>query len=249
MRPLSRTGLAFGFGVVAFAMVSRPLRAQRAGIVGVLLDTSTTVSPGKIGSAEVRITLTDSAGVPIPGAAPIPAVRADSAGRFAVHGLRAGVYRLDVRALGYEPFTGYLVLADEDRHPRVPLARMVPRLERVTTTASATYRARLLETTGFRARERVGFGHFIDSRQIARVQPASVLSLLRPYLLGCMIMYVNGARAAIPPGLSVDELVGVEIYTRNGQTPLEFQNGTSTCGSIVLWTAIPAPDTGDPTLP
>jgi hypothetical protein len=42
--------------------------------------------------------------------------------------------------------------------------------------------------------------------------------------------------------------VGVEIYTRNGQTPLEFQNGTSTCGSIVLWTAIPSsdPGAGDP---
>jgi hypothetical protein len=234
-----RTRLAFRFAVVLQLMTMvEPLRAQRAGIVGIVLDTST-ASASKIASAEVRITITDSAGVPIPGGALRPWLRADSAGRFAARGLPAGVYRLDVRALGYEPYTGFIVLAEAEMHPRIALTRMVPRLERVVTTAGATYRVRLLETSGFRARERVGFGHFIDSRQIARLQPVTVLSLLRPYLLGCMIMYMNGARAAIPPGLTVDELVGVEIYTRNGQTPLEFQNGTSTCGSIVLWTAIP----------
>lgn len=212
--------------------------AQRSSVVGIVVDTASRDTP--VAGAEVRLTHTDSLGELVPGMPTLPALRVDSTGTFAFRGLAAGVYRLDVRNVGYEPYQGYFVLsANRDLRPRVPLTKLIPRLAGVVTTASASYRSRLLESSGFRERERKGFGHFIDSRQIARLQPPSVLSLLRPYLIGCMIMYVNGARAAVPPGMTVDELVGVEIYRRKLQTPVEFQNETATCGSIVLWTAIP----------
>jgi hypothetical protein len=53
------------------------------------------------------------------------------------------------------------------------------------------------------------------------------------------MMFVNGARAAVPQGLTVAELAGVEIYRRNLQAPGEFQNPVADCGSIALWTMIP----------
>jgi hypothetical protein len=245
MRPVSRGVLMPIFALVMCSTSSAVASGQRSAIVGIVLDT-TGPSQARLAGAEVRLTRTDSLGTPIRGDDAPTLVRLDSTGLFAARALLAGVYRVDVRAIGYEPYEGFLVLGpDRVAHPRISMTRLVPRLERVVTTASATFRARLLETSGFRGRERVGFGHFIDSREIARLQPMSVLSLLRPYLLGCMIIYMNGARAAIPPGLTVDELVGVEIYTRHGNTPLEFQNPTVDCGSIVLWTAIPLaePDT------
>lgn len=224
--------------LLALILGASDVGAQRSSVVGIVVDSASRGTP--VAGAEVRLTRTDSLGEAMPVTPALPMLRVDSSGIFAFRELAPGVYRLDVRFVGYEPYQGYLVLsAEHDLHPRVPLAKLIPRLAGVLTTASASYRSRLLESSGFRERERKGFGHFIDSRQIARLQPPSVLSLLRPYLLGCMIMYVNGARAAVPPGMAVDELVGVEIYRRKLQTPLEFQNETATCGSIVLWTAIP----------
>jgi hypothetical protein len=240
MRRVSYSVLMLVIALVLCSAPSDVACAQGGAIVGIVVDTAGP-SRARLAGAELRLTRTDSFGTPVPGDDALTVMRIDSTGLFAARGLRAGVYRVDVRAIGYEPYEGFLVLGpDGVAHPRISMTRLVPQLERVVTTASATFRARLLETSGFRTRERVGFGHFVDSREIARLQPISVLSLLRPYLHGCMIIYMNGAPAAIPTGLTVDELLGVEVYTRHGNTPLEFQNPTADCGSIVLWTAIPS---------
>jgi hypothetical protein len=193
--------------------------------------------------AEVRLTPTDSLGALLPGATPTPRMRVDSSGIFAFRALAAGIYRVDVRRLGYEPFEGYLVLPpDRELRPRVPLTKMVPMLARVTTTAHVGYRSRLLEINGFRARQRSEVGRFVDSKQLAALQSRTVRDVIAPYAYaahGCMLMWVNGALTRLPPGLLVSELVGIEIYTRYFETPARFRTSNDQCGSIVVWTAIP----------
>lgn len=232
--------MALAFAVAAFAPV--PLHGQRAAVVGIVVDSASSPRRPIVG-ADVQLTRTDSSGVAIDTALRRLALRVDSVGTFAIRDLDPGVYRVDVRAMGYAPFEGFMVLAPgQELHPRVSMLKLVPRLAPVVTIASASARARLLEVSGFRDRQRVGFGHFIDSREIGRLQPPSVYSLLRPYLRGCTMMYVNGARAAVPQGLMVSELAGVEIYRRNLDAPAEFQNPYADCGSIALWTVIPVDD-------
>lgn len=236
-----RAILALASAVAAFT--PSVLHAQRAVVLGIVIDGTSSSPRRPLAGADVRLTRTDSAGVAIDTAIRLPAVRVDSTGTFSFTALDPGVYRVEVRAMGYAPYEGFMVLAPgQELHPRVPMLNVVPRLAPVVTTASTSYRARLLEVSGFRERQRIGFGHFIDAREIERLQPISVYSLLRPYLRGCTMMYVNGGRAAVPQGLMVSELVGVEIYRRNLQAPPQFQNPYSDCGSIALWTAIPVDD-------
>jgi hypothetical protein len=229
------------------AMHPAALRAQRGSVVGLVVGAMGEIAEERqlspLTRAEVRLTRVDSVDARAGRADPVHATHPDSVGAFAFLSLEAGAYRLDVHHVGYEPFADTLIVpAGEAVRVRVAMRRVVPRLERVVTTAAAGYRARLLQTSGFRERQQRGFGHFIDAHEIARLQPPSVLSLLRPYLRGCTMMFVNGARAAVPQGLTVAELVGVEIYRRNLQAPGEFQNPFSDCGSIALWTAIAADD-------
>ena len=219
------------------------LHAQRASVLGIVVDSASSSVGEPLVGADVQLTHTDSSGVALDTAMRRLSQRTDSSGTFAFRDVEPGVYRIDVRAIGFVPVQGFMVLAPgQELHPRVSMLKLVPRLAPVVTTASTSYRARLLEVSGFRERQRVGFGHFIDAREIGRLQPPSVYSLLRPYLRGCTMMYVNGARAAVPQGLMVSELVGVEIYSRNLQAPPQFQNPYVDCGSIALWTAIPVDD-------
>lgn len=243
MRPFPNQGVRAALTFVVAASTPAVLHAQHATVLGIVVDSTSSSGGEPLVGADVQLTHTDSSGVALDAVMHRLWQRVDSSGTFAFRDLEPGVYRVDVRAIGYAPFQGFMVLArGQELHPRVSLLKLVPRLAPVVTTASASYRARLLEVSGFRDRRRVGFGHFIDSREIGRLQPPSVYSLLRPYLRGCTMMYVNGARAAVPQGLMVSELVGVEIYRRNLEAPPQFQNPYGDCGSIALWTAIPVDD-------
>jgi hypothetical protein len=53
--------------------------------------------------------------------------------------------------------------------------------------------------------------------------------------------YIDGQRsqytASEIEGLyRADEIAGVEVYVREGQRPIEFQDTNSRCGAIVIWT-------------
>jgi hypothetical protein len=53
--------------------------------------------------------------------------------------------------------------------------------------------------------------------------------------------YIDGQRsqytASEIEGLyRADEIAGVEVYVREGQRPIEFQDVNSRCGAIALWT-------------
>jgi hypothetical protein len=227
--------------LTAASFAVAPLGAQSAAVVGVVLDTSGTLGEDRLPGADVRLYRTDSLGNAI--FASYPRLRADSTGAFEYRHLPAGVYLLEVRRIGYEPVDGRLTLTEgQVFQPRVVMSRVVAQLPGVVTTANRSWRARVIEQSGFLDRQRAGFGHFIDQREIDRLRPNSVYSLLAPYLQGCTMMYLNGMRARVPRELGVDEVVGIEIYRRNLQAPPQFWNPNPNCGSIVIWTANPADD-------
>jgi len=70
--------------------------------------------------------------------------------------------------------------------------------------------------------------------------------------------YIDGQRsqytAAEIEGLyRADEIAGVEVYVRETQRPIEFQDTNSRCGAIAIWTRPelkrPAPPRRPPALP
>jgi hypothetical protein len=70
------------------------------------------------------------------------------------------------------------------------------------------------------------------------------LSELKPYLRGCMIMYVDGVPASVPRSLQTRDVAGVEIYSRNLQVPAAYQSARGDCGSVLIWLAPPGADDG-----
>lgn len=87
---------------------------------------------------------------------------ADSAGRFALGGLTAGVHIVVTSALGFRPDTTTIdVAAGEAMVQDVTLARMVTPLEQVHVTAPAARygRGKMVE---FEERRAAGIGHFLD---------------------------------------------------------------------------------------
>ena len=151
------------------------------------------------------------------------------------------VLAVEVRRLGDTPYAGLVALPSVTFAARVELEPIARELPTVVTTAAVTYQDRMLEEGGFLRRQRVGFGHFLDPAEIEKLKPQSVRELLAPYLRGCTMMYMNGDRGALPPGLMVEEVVGVEVYSRSAMAPQAFINPRPDCGSIVVWFAPPAP--------
>ncbi len=166
-------------------------------------------------------------------------MRTDDSGYFAFPSLPARQYWMEVRRLGYTPYAGLVALPSGTFAARVDLEPIARELPVVVTTATAMYRDRMLEAGGFLLRQRIGFGHFLDPAEIAKLKPQSVRELLAPYLRGCTMMYMNGHRGALPPGPTVEEVVGVEVYSRSAMAPLAFINPRPDCGSIVVWFAPP----------
>jgi hypothetical protein len=167
-----------------------------------------------------------------------PPVRADDSGSFTFRGLEGGVYRLNVRLVGYvSSVVDVTVPANGAVRARIVLEPLTQELERVVTTARRTRVSQLLERRGFTERQRIGWGHFIGPDQLARSGSTSLLSQIKPWLRGCMIMYLDGAPAAIPQSLQVSDVAGVEIYSRNLQAPAAYQSARGDCGSILIWLA------------
>ena len=64
------------------------------------------------------------------------------------------------------------------------------------------------------------------------------MSLLRPYLRGCTMIFVDGMRLVSLRDVKVEDVLAIEIYKSNEQAPPQFANpieSSSRCGSIVVW--------------
>ena len=161
----------------------------------------------------------------------------DGAGRFRIDvaGLPSAV--LEVRQIGFAPRT---VILDDTRLRDtliIALARTATTLGgvRVVETSGATQHR--LEVSGFVDRRKFGIGKFLDSTRIERSNATSLVSLLRPYLKGCTMIYVDGLPGRLGD-VKVSEVVGIEIYASNVEAPPFFHNpieSTGRCGSIVVW--------------
>jgi hypothetical protein len=91
--------------------------------------------------------------------------RSDSAGAFSLRGVPVGVYRLQLRAVGYAPLVLDVQLSADGLDGVEALLRPVAQeLERVRIRASLTPTARHL--IGFENRRKFGIGSFLDSTRL-----------------------------------------------------------------------------------
>lgn len=186
----------------------------------------------------------------------------NSSGQFALQALPSGTYTLESRALGYAPSRSPVdVLDGTEGSADVAMEVYVPMVDTMRVRANRNPgRDPMAE---FDKRKKAGFGYFLDEDAISRRNPIYMSDLLRttpglsvsPGQLGgdrvmmrgsagsgscAPTVYVNGARVFSDDGV-IDNLVNpqdvkaVEVYTRTGSMPIEFQ-AMSGCGSIVIWT-------------
>jgi hypothetical protein len=168
----------------------------------------------------------------------LPPVRVttDSVGRFVISTSSDEQLLISVRRLGFVPAELAISPAENDDVIVVAMAPSPPLLAPTVTTAQPTIHR--LEVTGFYERRRIGPGTFVDSAAIAKEKPWDLMSLLRPYLRGCTMIFVDGMRLIPLRDVKVDDVLAIEIYKSNEQAPPPFANpmeGLSRCGSIVVW--------------
>jgi hypothetical protein len=185
--------------------------------------------------------------------------QSDSTGRFATSGLVAGIYLLEVRAVGYAKGSWVLRLGDRDAVTEVfELAPLPVELDPVVVERQPSFaEQRRLE---FERRRASGRGHFITEDEIAQVKPRMLADLFRTVpgvrLLcrgagtDCTLRMARAARPCKPDfildgfpatnstGLDMPTvgIIGIEIYRTLSETPFEFLRAHNECGTIVIWT-------------
>ncbi len=248
--PLSRVAaLAMTVGFVTTAAAQTPAR-----VGGVVLDRD---SRRPVAGARVAVL----------GAT--EATTTDSAGRFELNRVAAGVRVLQARSIGYlvgswlvdvgegQAFQGTFEL--EPRTIEVPGVT-------ITADAAANWRSE----AGFERRRANGNGVFIGREDIRRRRPATITDLLRgvPGVVttctsrGCVIQmarstllcrpeyFLDGHPATFATGanfpISVSSIRGVEVYRSEFEVPSEFQKINLRCGIIAIWTIEPGEDLDRP---
>lgn len=215
-------------------------RARVAGVVR-------TADGRPLAGARVSVAGTDVVGTTSP------------SGAFALAGLPAGTYSLEVKAIGYAPTRVAVNLARSR-----PASVAVTVADRVNTLASVVVQADQTKLqkdyTGFLERSKRGMGRYLTEDDIQKRAPIQFTDVLRttPGLhvvptggFGYTVqgrgnctpdLYLDGMR--IMDGTAdIDQLVrpgdvgGVEIYSGGATTPAQFQGaGGGSCGVIAVWT-------------
>lgn len=202
---------------------------------------------------------------PIPGAAVglgssrRPPVVVDSSGRFVHAGLAAGTHRIEVRAIGFAPGAWIVVVAEDDTVAGLQLA-LHPHeylLPAVDATAEAESRNRGLRE--FERRRASGQGIFVTPEEIERRRPHTLGDILRGVpgvttacdrVTGCYIRMLRAARSCraeiFVDGVSATlvvqaetpatDILAVEVYRSESETPSEFVRLERTCGVVAIWT-------------
>lgn len=183
-------------------------------------------------------------------------------GQFSLQTLPTGTYTLEARAIGYNPARVTVDMTDSTEVVRdIAMDVFVPTIDTMRVTAT---RNRAIEgMNGFEQRKKSGIGHFIDETQLEK-RPSMFMSdvlrmtpnitVERGELSGDRVMmrgsasrgacvptvYLNGVRTFTDDGnidmiVNPQEVRAIEVYTRTGSIPPEFQ-GSNGCGSIVIWT-------------
>ena len=189
--------------------------------------------------------------------------RSASDGRFVLSGLPTGSYLLETTAIGYQPSREIIALRAD---ATVTATTRLERLLVLDTVQVRAQRRRLLGPTmaGFEERRQRGFGKFLGPEELSqrvesqtsdffanmagvRVVPGAGGDrvLLRGDFRGSCVptVFIDGIRIPNPDGqdsvndyVSAMDIRAIEVYVTAVTRPPEFAIGTSTCGSIVIWT-------------
>jgi hypothetical protein len=185
------------------------------------------------------------------------AATTDSSGRFAITGLSAGVFVIEISAIGYAkgswrvPLTPGQVLTHRFEMDRLPYE-----LPEVVIKGKQPPSER--HFADFERRRQAGMGAFLTQEQIERANPTTLIDILVSVRGVQQVCITNDCVAKMvrsPPGCYPQyyldgqestpffarhtpplDVKGVEIYRGSSETPGEYQGTNSGCGVIAIWT-------------
>jgi hypothetical protein len=196
-------------------------------------------------------------------------VRTDTAGHFSLPPLASGAADISFRRLAFAPVVLMMQIpAGDTTDVEVTLTVVAQQLKAVVVQADA---AQLRQLEAFESRRRQGIGHFITRFQIEQRQPHTLADMMR-MIPGTIIVNGDNGRTGLrfsrmarncPPQFFVDgiqtsnfsldemppgDVEGVEIYAGPAGLPPEYNRlyGTSSCGSVIIWTRIPGTQKAKP---
>ena len=180
-------------------------------------------------------------------------------GTFGFGELPSGTQALVVRQLGFEPVEVAVELSG--RTPKAVTVTMSKPAQVLNPVAVTETASAVREQVGFDRRKKIGFGYFLDTKDIDDRQATRVTDLFRSvpslrvvpagmdYVVesardvqgGCVRYVVDGSPyQSLFPGdvdriMPPHDLAAVEVYT-GSNTPAEFQGaGSSSCTTVVMW--------------
>ena len=213
----------------------------------------------------LRGTVADSSGAPIE-AADVAIValhqltRTDDRGRFALTGLPLEEVELSVRRLGYAPRKLRVKIKAGGDSTRITLISLPELLAGMSATQQRArfeieqfYRRRARGPGTFFTRDEIEDRHASAMSEMLRMAPGvqvvrgsagnGIRFIAGSPRRGCApLIWIDGQKA---PGMEVDQIPlsdveGIELYQGASTTPTQFwQNTTTTCGTIVIWTRLP----------
>ena len=183
------------------------------------------------------------------------ATTTEADGTFRLAGVPAGVQTIEVKLLGYAPFSVPVdVLGGESMHLKLPLSANAVTLNPVEVRADSVRLTPLMK--GFQARRARGDGTFFKRDEIVAMQPRQVTDVLRRVAglridsfgngsvvqmgrnsagmanrLCPVVFYINGSpfpvadNASINTYISIEEVEGVEVYNGASRIPQQFNSG------------------------
>lgn len=190
------------------------------------------------------------------------AVATDSAGRFELIGIPAGVRVLQARAIGYIVASWLLELSEgQSFRDTFDLEPRVVTVAAVTVTADPRdWRSE----AAFERRMAHGTGVFLTRADIQQRRPANLADLMRgvPGVLThcsnprtCTVRMIRSTRQCSPEyfldgypatfatgasfPINIASIRGIEVYRNQFEVPPEFQKINLTCGVIAIWTIDP----------
>jgi len=247
-----RLGLRACVGAVALSFITRSAPAQQNGaLIGSLVDRLTR---RPVEGARVSVL-----GTPL-------GASTDTAGRFDMSGVPAGIRVVQIRAIGYTISSWVVDLAEgQTLRQTFELEGRALRVDSIAVEAAQPDGWR--SEGGFDRRRARGGGWFITHEDILNRRAETVSDLMRtvPGVMTvcrgrtCTLTMSETTRPCSPeyfldgfpatfstgPSFPINQIRGVEIYISRFSVPAEFQRPNLQCGVIAIWTVDPGARLGN----